>query len=160
MKLASERFWSKVSKSNDCWIWTGAKTKNGYGVFQKGRRGELLYKAHRFSFEIHKGEIPTGMIIMHQCDNKICVNPDHLTAGNHSQNLKDAWDRNLRSMTRKNRKAIGEMSKKLSFEDVQKIKELRSYGQTLKSIGNQFNVSLSNVHNIITGKTWKTTHEI
>jgi len=93
-----ERFWKKVEKTDSCWNWNGAITTTGYGVFQKGRRGECLHKAHRFSFEIHHGEIPQGLLVLHKCDNKRCVNPDHLELGNHSKNIIDAWDRGLRKM--------------------------------------------------------------
>ena len=93
-----ERFWAKVEKSDSCWLWTGAITTTGYGVFQKGRRGEKLHKAHRFSYEIHHGEIPPRSLVLHSCDNKLCVNPEHLSIGNHSQNIKEAWDRGLRKL--------------------------------------------------------------
>lgn len=92
-----ERFWKKVVKTDRCWEWIGAVTTAGYGVFQKGRRGEKLHKAHRFSFELHFGSIPKGLLVLHTCDNKRCVCPSHLELGDHSKNIKDAWDRGLRS---------------------------------------------------------------
>lgn len=75
-----------------CWLWTGSKYRNGYGwlkVFGKNR------SAHRYSYELHKGEIPEGLEVLHSCDVKHCVNPNHLRVGSHSENMKDAADRGL-----------------------------------------------------------------
>jgi hypothetical protein len=63
---------------------------------QKGKRGEKLIRAHRLSYEIHYGKIPDGMLVLHSCDNKLCVNPSHLSCGDHSQNIKEAWERGQR----------------------------------------------------------------
>ena len=78
----SAQFWSKVDKSGDCWLWTGAKTKQRYGVLRVG--GKLVL-AHRFSYELVK-PIPDGMILDHTCFNPSCVNPDHLRAVTRKQN--------------------------------------------------------------------------
>lgn len=72
------RFWDKVEKSDDCWIWTGSKTGgNGkqYGAFWNG---EKQVYAHRFSYLITNGAIQDGMQIDHLCRNPACVRPDHL----------------------------------------------------------------------------------
>lgn len=69
----SQRFWSKVVESGDCWLWTG--TGRRYGHFKIGGRDWL---AHRFSYEDMVGPIPDGLTIDHLCTNKKCVNPDHL----------------------------------------------------------------------------------
>jgi hypothetical protein len=82
----SERFWPKVEKTEGCWEWTAAT--NGatrpYGVFWDGRRQVL---AHRFSFEMHRGPIPTGLVVDHLCRNTRCVRPDHLDAVPQAINL-------------------------------------------------------------------------
>jgi hypothetical protein len=108
-----ERFWAKVKKGAGCWVWTGAVTTTGYGVFQKGRRGENLHKAHRFSYEIHHGEIPSGSLILHSCDNKLCVNPSHLSPGDHSQNIKEAWSRSLRKPSEWNKNGFANLKRKM-----------------------------------------------
>ncbi len=64
-------FFSKVAKSDGCWLWTGAKQSNGYGNY----RGRL---AHRVSYEMRGGKIPYGMTIDHICRVRDCVNPKHL----------------------------------------------------------------------------------
>ena len=70
-----ERFWARVEQSGDCWSWTGAKNDQGYGQIRVD--GRIVY-AHRFSYELHLGSIPSGLQIDHLCRNRGCVRPDHL----------------------------------------------------------------------------------
>ena len=69
-----------------CWLWTGFKSTTGYGVLQVD--GKKI-KAHRISYEIYKKQIPQGMSVLHKCDVRECVNPDHLFIGTHQDNMKD-----------------------------------------------------------------------
>lgn len=81
-----DRFWSKVDTSGDCWNWTASVTKQGYGQFSiGGRHGHKLY-AHRYSFELVNGDIPSGLQIDHICHNRKCVNPEHLRLATNKQN--------------------------------------------------------------------------
>lgn len=87
-----ERFLAKVAKGDegDCWKWTGGSRGVGYGAVKiEGR----AYDAHRVSYVIHKGAIPEGMVVMHTCDNRACVNPSHLELGSYRDNAKDASDK-------------------------------------------------------------------
>lgn len=82
------RFWDKVvvRKKDECWLWLGAKI-NKYGSFRVNDKTQL---AHRISWLIHNGDIPSGMIICHKCDNPPCVNPYHLLCGTHQDNMQDS----------------------------------------------------------------------
>ena len=73
----TQRFWSKVEKTDVCWNWNGAKW-NGYGKFHPNRLS--CANAHRFAYELIRGKIPSGLTIDHLCRNRSCVNPEHMEA--------------------------------------------------------------------------------
>ena len=97
----ADRFWSKVDKSGECWIWTAGTDRHGYGRFSRGR-GKTL-QAHRVAYELLVGPIPAGKMLDHRVEcPKNCVNPEHLrpaTNRENSQNRAGA-NRNSRSGVR------------------------------------------------------------
>jgi hypothetical protein len=90
---AESRFWPKVEKTDGCWLWSGFLNNKGYGSISLGGQGGKIVFAHRFSYELHKGAIPDGLIVMHSCDNPRCVNPDHLSVGTHKDNTRDMLEK-------------------------------------------------------------------
>ena len=96
LKSLAELFAERVPRrggagtARTCWKWHGAYLSNGYG--QLHFRGRCV-KAHRVSYELHVGPIPTGLGVRHTCDNPFCVNPAHLLLGTQKQNTADMYDR-------------------------------------------------------------------
>ena len=77
-------FWAKLDKSGDCWLWTGCRSKTGYG-----RAGKRDY-AHRLAAEFTYGPCPEGLEVRHLCGVRACCNPAHLRYGTHSENAADS----------------------------------------------------------------------
>ena len=119
---------------------------NGYCfIYDRGKRK----LAHRHIYEECFGEIPEGMVVRHKCDNRLCVNPEHLELGTIADNIQDKVDRN--------RCAKGEKvpSAKLTKEQVKEIIFLRGRGMTLVKLSEKFKVSPAQISNIVRRLSWK-----
>lgn len=81
-----ERFWLKVDRSGDCWEWLAGKTKDGYGRFWFDGK---MRRATHFAIRTEGSDVPSGLLVLHHCDNPGCVNPDHLWLGTHIDNNRD-----------------------------------------------------------------------
>ncbi len=144
-KTTEDRFWEKVQKTDDCWIWLGAKSGGRGYISISGK----MVSAPRFSFMLHKGDIPKNICVCHTCDNPACVNPQHLWLGTHSQNMED--------MVRKGRiKGEKHPRAKLTEEQVLEIKRLYATGKyTQRKLGAMYGVNKTPIGYILNGINWK-----
>ncbi|UMM62469.1 HNH endonuclease [Pseudomonas phage PCW2] len=126
----------------ECIEFTGYKDRNGYG--QVRRNGVLKY-AHRASYEEAHGEIPSGLILRHTCDNPACINVAHLILGTQSDNMQDKVDRNRQS------KGTDFSTAKL---DEEKVRFIRSSKLKLRELREMFGVSEGILSEVRRGKRW------
>lgn len=175
VKLAEKdiaRFWSKVDKDGpipahvpeigNCWVWIPRPHHDGYGVFSHTHTRQV--RAHRFSFLIHAG-YEARNLVLHSCDNPICVRPTHLRDGTVRENSADAVARGRTavgerhgSRTRPESVQRGEQQgmSKLTESKVIEIREKYAVGNIgLVSLGEQYGVSHSLVGLIVKRKAWK-----
>jgi hypothetical protein len=144
------RFYSKINNSIDdkkCWIWNAYKDDDGYGKFSILGKTR---KAHQFSYEYYHGPIPFGMCVCHTCDNRSCVNPNHLFLGTQQDNTKDRNSKN-RQIKGSNHPHAN-LTEQLIWEMLNLIYsgELNS----VKEISNKYNISNTNVYRILSKKAW------
>lgn len=137
-----------VESLSGCWEWTGAKTRAGYGVFSI--RGKLVY-AHRYSYEETIGQIPSGLCVCHRCDNRACVNPDHLFLGTIRENAHDAM---VKGRVRHGR---NHPNAKLDEHGVGEIRSRLVRGENQAAIARSYGVTASNISHIKRGATWART---
>jgi hypothetical protein len=145
------QFLNGVSESDgtDCLIWTGPMRPSGYGqISSTGERRNV--GAHRFAFELAHGSIPSGLHVLHSCDNPACVNPLHLSLGTPLDNSRDK--------VAKGRHIKGERCylSKLTEQDVREIREAYASGRmTQKALAAKYQTCLSNVLAILNRRSWR-----
>ena len=140
-----ERFWPKVQRGPDCWLWTASRHSAGYGQISINNRPVT---AHRVAWELTVGPVPAGMDVCHTCDNRLCVNPAHLFLGTRAENMAD--------MARKYRGTTGERNRhaKLTDQQVIAIRAARAQGESRHEVAARFGVSPYTVKDIERRKTW------
>lgn len=133
-----KRFWSKVNMGlpDECWEWQ-AKLARGYGRFYIEH---ITIAAHRLSWIMLRGPIPDGILVLHKCDNRKCVNPNHLYLGTHSDNNSDRAQRNSNNQ--------GGPISRFSSKDIEDVKDLIKKGKHKLFIANKYNISLNHVYTL------------
>lgn len=144
-----ERFHSyyTINENTGCWVWDKCSSESEYGRFHAYGK---CFPAHRFSYELHVGKIPKGLVACHKCDNPPCVNPNHIFIGTHLDNTID--------MHRKGRGRYGENHgrAKLTINDVNEIrKDYNTGGITQRKLAEKYGVSKSTIGAITTRTNWR-----
>jgi hypothetical protein len=157
VRTLEERFWEKVNKNGPivrvdlgpCWLWTGSTDNHGYGTINPGGGDKSPLKAHRVSYEINHGSIDPELEVMHQCDNPPCVNPVHLSQGDHFDNMRDA------AVKGRVRSGLDHHMAKFPSEQVKSIRLRYATGSiTQLELANEFHVSDATICNIMKGHTY------
>lgn len=143
-----DRFWSKVDKSGDCWLWRASINRRGYGQFKIHDHGggkQKVMESHRVAWLLENGDIPDGIQVCHKCDNPPCVRPSHLFLGTAKDNSRD--------MARKGRSSMS--AAKLTPEDAVAIRNEYASGLSSYKIADNRHMSQRTVMHVLNGYTWQ-----
>lgn len=159
----ADRFWEKVNKTEVCWLWTAHVNNHGYGEIHLKSGNSTVEYAHRISWMIHFGEIPSGMEVLHSCDNPPCIRPDHLFLGDQKRNLNDAISKGRMPILVNGSGAKGELHgmAKLTEEQVIDIRNRyisgvnQSNPSNRRELAEEFGISPNHVWQVKKGKVWK-----
>jgi len=147
-----ERFWKRVNKNgptmphmdSPCWVWTRRATRYGYGqVMWQGKQSRV----HRVAWELMRGEKP-GPLLLHNCDNRRCVNPDHLREGTQKENCRDAIERGRHTCGEKHGMS------KLTNATARQALQWRSEGISTKEISIRLGVAVMTIRRVVSGRSW------
>lgn len=148
----SERFWGKVLVAPNelsCWLWTGTRSRQGYGWFRRTRGGWT--QAHRLSWELSNRPIPEGMWILHHCDNPPCVRPSHLFIGTRQDNVDD------REAKGRNRPKRGDSHPLATLTNTEALVIRGLYTEKrgeISTLARAFGVSRRTIHRIVHGVSY------
>jgi len=151
------RFWGLTRMSNGgCLVWTGKRRSFGYGILNANGRS---LRAHRVSWELAHGAIPSGMVVCHRCDNPPCVNPDHLFLGTQADNMRDCFRKN-RIFRFAGFKASNHSCTKLSLNETDELRRLYATGWFRQmDLAEIFHVDQSSVSRVVRGDHWTAVHD-
>ena len=148
------RFWDKVEKTKKCWLWIGAKRKDGYGVICLDKKRNK-YRAHRFVMEMKlKKKLLPSIKVLHKCDNPACVRPSHLFLGTQLDNLRDMFAKRRNSIYfgGKGEKNPGAKLTKKEVEEIRKKYIPWKYSQ--KQLALKYGVVQQTISRIINNKRY------
>lgn len=170
-KPFEERFWQKVDKTGECWLWTGGQFSNKYGRVAIAQSGEKYsYKnglAHRVAWAFQAGETPRGTLILHICDTPSCVRNDevgwyevngvlhkrwgHLFEGTTQDNIADKVEKGRQGAAR----GMASGMARFTDDDIREIRRLNQGGMGKRKIAKLYQAAENTIHCIVRYKTWK-----
>jgi len=146
-----QRFWRYVWKTETCWLWLGRCSQNGYGRFQSSRasgKQAVASTSHRFSWLYTNGPIPDGLRVLHKCDNRICVRPDHLFLGTDLDNARDRASKGRNGNLKGSRNGQSKL-----IED--EVRAIKTDSRIADEIAADYKVSPATIRGIKLGYNWK-----
>jgi hypothetical protein len=154
---AIERFWSKVEKTDGCWIWTAHKSKDGYGQYTMATKYGLCDsdRAHRIAYNLTFDDYDSSLEVCHKCDNPECVRPDHLFLGTMSDNRQDCANKGRLHFQTNPFKGEKHGRAKLDWNTVREIRRLHEEeGIPQVKLVEMFGVGKSAISAIIRKENW------
>lgn len=150
----ADRFWARVDRSGDCWIWTGALAvaRGGYGHFYDD--DQRLRRAHRVAWEIVFGAIPDAMAVCHACDTPACVRPDHLFLGTQGANLADMRAKG-RGYVPPAERGVQRYNARLTDAIVRWLRDEHASGRRTVELAAEIGVSVGCAAKAIQRQTWR-----
>ncbi len=161
-EIKSQRFqrrWeSFILRTDTCWLWRGKLSEKGYGHIKLRTAGFRNVPAHRVAWTLANGEIPNGILVLHHCDVRHCVNPLHLFTGTNNDNMAD-----MKAKGRgRSQRGEAQHAHRLTESQVNEIRQryIRGVPSKLSAVSQhglarQYSVSAHTIHSIITGQSWK-----
>jgi hypothetical protein len=141
------RFWRKVDKSGDCWIWTGHRNRKGYGYVHMSHTRNKSRLAHRVSWELIHGPITPDQFVLHSCDNPPCIRPEHLRIGTAADNSAEMVSKRRHAHHEHNGAAI------LTFEQVRAMRA--EFVALTERLAKDHGIHRRTVLLALTNRTWR-----
>lgn len=142
---------SEYDPNSGCVLWSGYGTKQGYGVISIDGKTQLT---HRVSFELNKGPIPDGLLVLHSCDTPACINPSHLRIGAVKDNTADMISRGRQKFGPGRRFERGERGARARLTEEQ-VLTIEKDGRSAKCIASEYGIGESTVRHIKNHNNWK-----
>jgi len=147
-----DRFLDKVEKTDDCWTWIGKKLSvppNNYGRFWFDGKWHL---AHRISYRLFRGEMQSGYVVCHACDNPQCVNPEHLFIGKQEDNIVDMCNKGRQSAPKGEKAGRSKLVKSQVIEIKKRC--LNKYRGLYAELAREYGVTPAAIRAISEGRAW------
>src|SRR5438045_2935004 len=151
------KFWEKVNITENCWIWTGRKDKDGYGLFKN--RKYKISRAHRFAFLITHGKLTANLFVCHTCDNTSCVRPSHLFEGTCKENVQDSIKKGTKwgnPFLIKYNAINGRRKRRLTFEKAEEIrKKYKPFKYSVAKLVKEYGITHNAIDLILKNITYR-----